>query len=144
MKNFYAALNTYFNALDSITGEHNAFWNDIGGRFYNGQAPDDAQYPYCVFTHVNGNPDDDFKNKNDEILLQFSIFLNNQSPVEVMDAADHLQALYDDCTLSITSATLVNFIRGADGLIPENIETPEGTQQAWHYHVDYNIYIQRT
>jgi hypothetical protein len=141
MKAFYTALLTKFNTVDG-GGAHNTFWTDIGGRLYDTEAPADAVYPYCVFTH-GGDPADDFKDKNDEISIQFSIFSSNPSPNEVDDAMTHLKVLFDDCSLTISGNTLEYFIRGGEGRTREDAETPDGSR-VWHYYVDYNARLRRS
>ncbi len=142
MKNFYTALQTKFNALTA--GAHNSFWTAIGGRLYQGEADDDAEYPYSVFLHVVGAQEDTFKNDIDEVLIQFSIFSDNKSSVEVHDAMTALKALFDDVSLTVTGGTVVQFVRQQDGLQREDVTTKSGAQRVWHYHVDYRIVLERT
>lgn len=142
MKNFYTALMTYFNA--TTAGSHNTFWNDIGGRLYQGIAPARAEYPYCVFTHVISTQIDTFKNDIDNIVIQFSIF-SDKSCADVLDNMTHLKSLFDDCSLTITGGMLVSFYHLIDGLTSEEVTTTTpGVQNIWHYHVDYNAVFERT
>jgi hypothetical protein len=140
MKNFYTALKSHFDK--TTDGAHNTFYNAIGGRFYNSVAPSGAVLPYCVYSHVASSPADTFTEGMDEILIQFSIFSANESAVEVHDAMTALKALFDDCIFTITSATLVSFKRGSEGLEPDEFDAA-GTQKGWHYHVDYTAMIKR-
>jgi len=150
MKNFYTALMTYFNA--ETAGVHNDFYNDINGQLYHGEAIKGAEYPYCVYLHVVDTQIDTFKNKMDNIIIQFSIFSKQSSPVEVYDAMSHLKSLFDDCVLSISGGTLVSFYRITDGLQKEEatttsgeqIITTSGEQGIWHFHCDYNAIFERT
>ena len=142
MKTFYTAIFTKFNAVDG-GGDHNSFWTDIGGRMFFGEAPENVAWPYCVVSHIASTQRDTFKDKIDDILVQFSIFSSNPSSAEVHDAMTHLKALFDDATLSITGDTLVYFIRGVEGLERDDIDTPDGLQRGWHYHVDYDALVQR-
>lgn len=130
MKNFYTGLMTYFNVA-------NSFKTAIGGRLYNTIAPDNTVMPYCVFTHISATQANTFTENMDEILIQFSIFSDASSPAEVYDAMTALKALFDKCTFTVTSATVVSFDRSIEGLIIEDHETEAGAQRIWHYHVDY-------
>lgn len=141
MKNFYTALMTKFNA--TVAGSHNSFWTDINGRLFQGIAPEGTIYPYVVFSHINNNQADTFSKKMDDIVIQFSIFSDKSSPVEVHDAMTHLKSLFDDCSFSVTGGTLVSFYRLNDGLEPNEVTTSSGVQIIWHYHVDYKVIIER-
>ncbi len=142
MKNFYTALMTYFNA--EVAGAHNSFYADIGGRLYHGEAPEGTEYPYCILVHVVDTQIDNFKTKMDDIVIQFSIFSDKSSPVDVHDAMTHLKALFDDCVLTISGGTCVCFYRLNDGLEREEVTTPSGEQMVWHFHCDYNAVFERT
>jgi hypothetical protein len=141
MKNFYTALMTKFTATSG--GSHNDFYQSVNGRLFNTVAPDGAELPYCVFTHVSSVPDNTFSEDIDDVLIQFSIFSASGDETEALNAMENLKALYDDCTLSISSATLVQFTRGPEGLEIEDDDTPSGTQKYWHYHVDYNAVVRK-
>lgn len=132
MKNFYTGLMTYFNTS-------NSFLTAIGGRMYNTMAPENTPMPYCVFTHIAGYQSDTFTEDMDRIILQFSIFSDSSSSAEVHDAMTACKALFDDCTFTVTSGVVVQFMRGVDGLIIEEYETESGGQRIWHYHVDYDV-----
>ena len=142
MKNFYTALMTYFNAAPG--GVHNAFYTDIGGRLYHGDAPDRTTYPYCVIFHIVDTQMDTFKTKMDQVVIQFSIFSDKSSPIEVHDAMTHLKSLFDDCTLSISGGTLVYFFHISDGLMREEVTTVSAEQVIWHFHCDYNAIFERS
>jgi len=122
----------------------NDFKTDIGGRLYQGQAPEHATYPYAVFKHINDNQIDDFKNEIDDIIIQFSIYSEKSSSQEVHDAMTHLKALFNDCCFSVSGGTVVSFYRLNDGLDPEEVTTKTGVQRVWHYHIDYNVVFERT
>jgi hypothetical protein len=141
MKNFYIALMTYFNT--ETAEAHNSFYDDIGGRLFQGDAPDGTAYPYCVFMHIVDTQIDTFKNKMDDIIIQFSIFSEQSSSVEVHDAMTHLKSLLDDCELSISGGDLVSFFRITDGLQREEVTTPSGEQMIWHFHCDYHAVFER-
>jgi hypothetical protein len=144
LKNFYTALQAYFNKTTGAV--HNDFWNDIGGHLYHGEAeiPDGAEFPYCVLLHVVDTQVDTFKSKLDEIVIQFSIFSDKTSPVEVHDAMTDLKALFNDCSLTIAGSKLVQFSWLSDGLIRDEVTTPAGVQAVWHFHCDFLVILERT
>ena len=141
MKNFYTALMTKFNA--TVAGSHNAFWTAIGGRLFQGEAPEGTVYPYGVFFHINNNQIDNFKTKMDDIILQLSIFSEKSSPVEVHDAMTEARSFLDDCSLTISGGILVSFYRISDGLQKDEVTTASGIQSIWHFHVDYRAIFER-
>ncbi len=140
MKNFYTALVTYFNL--ETDGAHNSFYNDIGGRLFNSEAPEGTEYPYCIFHHIVDTQIDTFDSYIDNIIIQFSIFSNKSSSVEVHDAMSHLKNLFNDCSLAISGGTMVSFYRTSDGLEREEVIT-QGEQAIWHFHCDYNAVFER-
>lgn len=144
MKIFYKALMSKFNAL--IAGANNEFYTAIGGRLFQEEAPEGTIYPYAVFKHINNNQIDTFKNKMDNIIIQFSIFSEKSSSTEIHDAMTHLKALFDDCRLSISNGSLIYFYRLNDGLQREKNEivTESGIQRIWHFHCDYNVVFERS
>lgn len=139
MKLFYTALMTKFN----LGGD---FYDDIGGRLYQGEAPEHVTYPYCVFQHLVNTQIDSFDKKVDDIVITFSIYSEKSSAVEVHDAMTDLKSLFDDCILTISGGTLVCLYRLHDGpLMRQEIEatTKSGIQKIWHYPVDYNAIFER-
>lgn len=140
MKNFYTGLYSHFTK--TTDGDHNSFYTAVNGQLYHAVAPAGAVMPYSVYSHIASNPNDTFTEGMDEILIQFSIFSASEDDAEVHDAMTALKALFDNCTFTITSATLVSFKRGSEGLEPDEFDAA-GTQKGWHYHVDYTAMIKR-
>lgn len=115
---------------------------DIGGRLFKGQAPDAAEFPYVVYQIVSDVPDDVFAKKGESVLIQFSLFSSASGSTEIEDMYSHLKTLYDDCSMTITGATLAWFHRVSATLMVEEYTTTAGTQKVWHYAVDYEVTIQ--
>lgn len=110
----------------------------IGGRFYEGEAPQKAAFPYVVYSVVSDVPEYPGGKTIESVMVQFSIFSNTSGCVEADNILDALRALYDDCSLTITSNTLIYFIRENMTPMREAAETPEGSG-VWHYAQDYEI-----
>lgn len=134
-------MNNLLSALMTKTVGSN-FSNDVGGRIYLDNAPQEAEFPYVVFFIVSDVPDNVFAKNGESILIQFSLFSSSESAVEITTMHNDLKALFDDCSLTITSNTLIWFRR--DGLTPmvDEITTPTGTQSVKHWAVDYEIITQ--
>ncbi len=110
---------------------------DIGGRLFKGRAPQGAEFPYVVFFVVTDNPDNAFAKDGDEAIVQFSVFSKTAGNAEAENIVAHLRALYDDVALTITGHTLIGFAWQNTVPMADEIITPDGTVEAWHYAVDY-------
>lgn len=117
---------------------------DIGGRMYKGEAPQGAEFPYVVYSVVSNVPEYPGGKTLESVLVQFSLFSITSGTTEIEDMLTHLQSLYDDCSLSITSETLIYFIRGNMTQMRDEIETPNGTTGVWHYAQDYDVLVVRS
>lgn len=135
MKNLFIAIKSKItgSTLDRL----------VGGRAFAGRAPQKTAYPYLVFFAVSDVQQDTFKNKMDDIIIQFSLFSSVSSPGEIEDIYDALETLFDDATMTITGATQCLLFRENTLRLSEEITTPTGTSEVWHTAVDYKIIIQR-
>jgi len=116
--------------------------SDVGGRFFDTQAPEGSQYPFAVYMIVSDMPDNVFQGYYEDVLIQFSLFSatpNNSTEAETM--FDHLKTLFDECSFNITDQTLIWMHRENATLTIEDHTTPAGTIQVWHYAVDYMVTI---
>lgn len=111
----------------------------IGSRLYKGRAPEGAAYPFAVFFVVTNTPEKTFSEDYENVIVQFSLFSSASGTTEIEDMYTHLKALYDECSLTITDATLVWMQRDNAVFLAEDHTTPSGTTQVWVYHVDYSI-----
>jgi len=113
----------------------------IGGRLYKGQAPDGVEFPYAVYGLVSDVPDNVFAKQGEEALIQFDLFSILSSSTQVETMYEYLKTAYDDCSMTITSTTLIWFRRDNAMLMVEDYTTPAGTQKVWHYAVDYSVIL---
>jgi len=134
MKNFTKAL--YTKAGSS------AFMTSIGNRLFENEAPDGAAFPYCVYQIVSDVKEWEFTERFRDILVQFSIFSTASGSTEIKDIYTNLIALYDECSFSITSNTLVWMWRNNLTTMRDEVTTPIGTLGVWHYSVDFDAYIE--
>lgn len=118
-----------------------AFLSAIGSRLYKGRAEQGAAYPYAVFFMVSNTPELTFSEDYENTIIQFSLFSTTSGTTEIEDIYTHLKALYDECALTITGATLVWMKRDHAVFLAEDhaITTSAGTTRVWVYHVDYSI-----
>ena len=115
---------------------------DIGGRFYDTQAPEGAEYPYVVYMIVSDVPDKTFTEDFEDVVIQFSLFSSASGSTEVEKMFTDLKTLYDECSMTITGSTLLRMKRTIATLMVEDHTTPSGTVEVWHYAVDYEVLLE--
>ena len=116
--------------------------SDVNGRVFLDRAPDGCEFPYIVFFVVSSVPDWQFSERFEDTLIQFSLFSNSESAVEITTMLKDLRALLDDCSMSITGDTLLWFRRQNIRTMVKEIITATGTQIIKHYAVDYEAKVQ--
>ena len=136
MRNFTTAL--FSKAADS------AFMTSIGGRFYEDEAPEGAEFPYAVYLIPSDVKEWEFTERFRSILLQISIFSIASSSGEIKDIYTNLLSLYDECSFSITSNRLLWFWFNNLTTMKDEFTTPTGTHSGRHYAVDFDVYLEDT
>ena len=137
MKNLTTAIYSKFTA--TTEGSHNSLYTSIGGRMYENEAPEGADFPYCVYMVVSDVPEYPGGKTIEQTLIQFSLFSSLSSSSEIKDMLAYLQALYDDCSLTITANDLIYFIRGSLTPMRDEVTTSSGTSGVWHYAQEYDL-----
>ena len=132
------------NILTAIYGKFTGseLSSDVGGRIFLDQAPDNCEFPYVVYSVVSVIPDDVFGKKGKQSLIQFSLFSANPSAVEITDMHTDLKALFDDCSMTITSNTLLWMHEVNLTTMVEDITVGEGAQSVKAWHADYEVITQ--
>ena len=134
--------NLITSLVSRITTGPSNFYNDIGGRAYLDQAPEDRQFPDCIFLIVADIPDNSFQKYGEEVSIQFSLFSASSSASEITTMYTDLKALFDDVKLTVTSSTMVIMKRERLVTFLDDIVTTSGTQRVKVWNVDYSITIQ--
>lgn len=138
MKNITTAFFTKFTAL--VEGEHNSFYTAIGGRMYEeGSVPRTPEYPYAVYSIIVSAKDRTFNTVHRETLIQLSIFSKASGTTEIKNAYAYASALYDECTFTITSNTLVLIQEVNLNTAVEEITTTAGTEIIRRYDIDFEL-----
>ena len=133
MKELFTGMMTYFNVAPT-----DAFYVAIGGRLYNTIAPQPTTYPYAVFFLVVDMPEHRFGGEVEEyITIQFNIFSDTNSGVEVNDLFTKLKARFDNCTLTVSGYRHIEFTRGLSMLIRDE------ERAVWQYAVEYDVMIEK-
>lgn len=135
-------MNNLITAITSkvTTGPSN-FYNDIGGRFYLDQSPEDRQFPDCIFLIVVDTPDNYFADYGEDIEIQFSLFSASSSVSEISTMYSDLNTLFNDAVLTVTGDVMVIMKRERLVTFMEDIVTTSGTQRVKVWNVDYSINI---
>lgn len=116
-----------------------SFMTALGSRLYKGRAPQGTTYPFAVFFVVSNTPQKTFSEDYENVIVQFSLFSSVSGTTEIENLYTYLKVLYDECSLTITGATLVWMKRNNAVFLVEDHTTPTGTAQVFAYHVDYSI-----
>lgn len=125
--------------MTKITTGPSALDSDVAGRVFLDQAPQGVEFPYIVFSIVSDVPEKTYSEDFENVMIQFSLFSISESVSEIADMYADLKTLFDECSLTITSSTLVWMKRS--NLIPmiDEITTVNGTLGVKHWAVDYDI-----
>lgn len=111
----------------------------VGGRIFLDQAPDNCEFPYIVFFIVSANQEKTFTENMTNTLIQFSLFSASESAVEITGMYANLTALLDECSLTITGATLVWMREQNVTTMIEDITVADASQKVKHWAVDYDV-----
>lgn len=129
------------NLLTAIYGKFagSALSTAVGGRIFLDQAPDNCEFPYIVFFIVSANQEKTFTENMTNTLIQFSLFSASESAVEITGMYANLTALLDECSLTITGATLVWMREQNVTTMIEDITVADASQKVKHWAVDYDV-----
>jgi len=83
------------------------FSSDIGGRMYSRYAPQGVTFPYAVVSIPVGLSDWMFVERFDDVDVQFNLFSQSTSEVEIGTMLTNLRARYDDTTLTVVGYTFL-------------------------------------
>jgi len=122
-----------------VAEPHNNFYNAISGRYYSYEAPQNSTFPYAVahtlpetYADWTFQADQQF----DEILIQFDLYSDTRSASEVGTVYNHLKALFDWCSLTISGYTHLFMKR--EFAVRERL--PE--EGVWRYTVQYRVMVE--
>jgi hypothetical protein len=124
---------------DEAAGIPNALSTLLTGGLHNTFVPQYPSYPYCVFQLISGTADHLFIETLEDVLLQFSIFDNSESAATVCSVYNALNALYDNCALSIANYGFISMLREFQHLL--RLDEAEGG--FWQFVVQYRIRLVR-
>jgi len=127
-----------FEALHTLFSTANTFKTAMGSQFYLYEADqENASFPYTVYSKPAGAPDWTFTEDLEDITIQISIFSENNSATEVLEAFEKCKSLFDDAALSVTGYADISMQRGLDRLIRDS------ENNVWQQIVDYEILLEK-
>jgi len=133
-------INIFTAIVTKLTGS--SFTTDVGGRFYADIAPDEAEFPYCVFSVIDGNPEYTFTETFENLTIQFSLYSISDGLAEITSMFEHLTSLFDNCSLTITSQTLIWMTRERVNTMYDDIININGTRGLKQWAVTYDLMVQ--
>ena len=134
MNSLFQSIYNHFSAT-TTTG----FYNDVSGRMYLNNAPQEASFPYCVYFSVDDANELDFSDEHEDFLLQFNIFTQNNSSLQAGNLLESLKTMFDNCSLTVTGWRPINFQR--DRIYSNNDFTQVPPIQG--YSVEYNALLEK-
>jgi hypothetical protein len=141
MKALLTAIKARFDATSGgPPAVHNAAYLALGGRLYLAQAPQGATAPYCIYSMVSQVAGWTFTSAEETFRVQFSVWSQSASSVQAQDAMAAVQALFDDCKLTVTGYRHVYMHRDFSTLLREDAVD----EIWWHSITDYRIMLEKT
>jgi Protein of unknown function (DUF3168) len=109
---------------------------------YQDQAPEDAEYPFVLFSKSSGSAGGAFRSmgaRNQEDVWQIKAVSQSSSADEAEGIADRLAYLLDGkaSSLSVSNGTPINFVRESDVNYPE----PDGGVTYYHVGSLYRLSV---
>lgn len=116
----------------------------VGGRIFEGEAPEGTEFPYVVLSIVTDAQADTFKDKLEDLTIQFSLYSISKGLAEITGMYADLKTLFDDAVLTITGNYHILIARENLTTMQDEFTTPQGTASGRHWAVDYRLITQRT
>ena len=106
----------YNKFITKVSGSYVDFYDDIGGRLYYEEAPNNVTEPYATFTFISGMPmywmAETTPDSGEDILMQLMIYDKSENGLSAIEGyVDDAQDLYDFCNLTIAGYTLMEMRR---------------------------------
>lgn len=112
----------------------------VSGNCFSGQAPARTAFPYVTWFNIPNGVEYLFNGVIESFQVQFDIFAESDSDLDVATIGGYLTALFDDCSLSISGWTHIMMKRlMSPEITTEDITTRAGLSTVKHWSVDYEI-----
>jgi len=103
-----------------------------------GFAPQPTTYPYAIFFLVSDVAEWRFGSEmQDDINIQFNLFSDKNSGVEINDMYTKLKSRFDNCALTVEGYRHIEFTRAMAWLLRDE------ERAIWQYSVEYDVMIEK-
>jgi len=126
MKDLFESIYTRYQATGLTT---------LLSAFYNTEAPEDAVFPYGIFSLVSDTPDWTFSENFENCLIQFDLFSKTVNAVEVCSLYEFLKDAFDFQDLFINNHITVSMVRENSNLIR--------AEDVWQFSITYRVMLQK-
>ena len=102
-------MKVFLDGLYTKLTTSNTFSTAVGGRIYFSEAPQNVDFPFCVFSLVDNTPDWTFSSNIENFIMQISLYSSSRSDAEIQDMYTKLVALmnYKESTFSVTGYSFI-------------------------------------
>ena len=121
-----------------IYNKYNAsgdFKGAITGLYYS-EAPQGTAFPYVVYHLLVGTPNNTYTEKAENVIVKFLICSDKNSSNEIDTIYDYLDALYNDCVLTVVGYNSIFVSR-------ESFDGAELIDGIWNKNILYRTEIQK-
>lgn len=127
MTDLFAAIITYYSTdpLEPLASLLTGLYNTL--------APQEAVFPYGVFSLISDVADWTFSENFENCLLQFNLFSGKSDPVEICALFELLKTAFDFLELDIANHETISMIR--ENAILTRLE------DVWQYNVTYRVIL---
>lgn len=135
MRNLTTALMTLFNKTEG--GVHNSFWVTVNGKLRKERAEQTDTLPYAVYHIISDTYEFTFTSDFEKTRIQFDLYSDKESSLEVETMYTQLKQLFDWCSLTIEGNTHLYMKRELARL------TKDPEDDCWHYICDYELFMEK-
>ena len=108
-----------------------------GGRLHPSEAPQNSSYPYGAYHLISNTPDYVFERTPviENALIQFNLYDDNNSAVDICTLYTAVTNLYDWCNLTTSGYSSVYMKREFSYLLKD--------EKLWDYMIQYRVVLQK-
>ena len=121
----------------SLFSTTNDFKTAISSRMYFEEAPQNVDFPYCVVSIISSEHNWTFSDTFEDVLVQFSIFTQDSSAVNIGTYWGYLISLFDSASLTVSGYSSIFMHRGQSRLMRETEDN------IWQYVVEYDCEVEK-
>ena len=121
--------------LFAPTGAKPTIYTNLSGKLYLTEAPQNTAFPYAIYHLVTNDYDFQFDEDFEEFLIQFTIFDDSVSAVNIATYFENLKTLYDWSSPTVTGYTVISVVREIAELLRYD--------DVWQYVVQYRILLEK-